>query len=167
MFLLVIQFSSVTQLCPTLCNPRGCIIHGILQPRILEWVAIPFSRRPSQPTQGLNPALPHCRQLLCHLNHQGSLVEERGCKIIFKGMIKAEEGKYKEPTWEAWGGDLSFEIKEETSSFHRIFIPYSHLICSPSHQERQTPWHVIFPQSIIPFLHSSLPILGRKTVIWN
>ena len=39
----------VTQLCPTLCNPMDCSspgssVLGILQARILEWVAIPFSR---------------------------------------------------------------------------------------------------------------------------
>ena len=33
----------------TLCNPMGSIINGILQARILEWVAIPFSRWSSQP----------------------------------------------------------------------------------------------------------------------
>ena len=32
----------VAQLCPTLCNPMDYIVHGILQARILEWVAIPF-----------------------------------------------------------------------------------------------------------------------------
>ena len=30
-------------------NPPGSSIHGVLQARILEWVAIPFSRRSSQP----------------------------------------------------------------------------------------------------------------------
>ena len=39
--------------------------------RILEWLAVPFSRR-SFSTQGLNPGLPHCRQTLYCLNHQGS-----------------------------------------------------------------------------------------------
>ena len=34
----------VAQLCPTLCNPRDHTVHGILQARILEWVAVPFSR---------------------------------------------------------------------------------------------------------------------------
>ena len=39
----------VAQSCPTLCNsidcrPPGSSVHGILQERILEWVAIPFSR---------------------------------------------------------------------------------------------------------------------------
>ena len=54
--------SEVAQSCPTLCNPVDCSppgssIHGILQARILEWVAISFSR-------GSNPGLPHCRQML-------------------------------------------------------------------------------------------------------
>ena len=44
-----VQFSSVAQLCPTLCNPMDCAVHGILQARILEWVAFPFSRGSSQP----------------------------------------------------------------------------------------------------------------------
>ena len=40
--------------CPTLCDPIDCgppssSVHGILQVRILEWVAMPSSRRSSQP----------------------------------------------------------------------------------------------------------------------
>jgi len=46
-------------------------VHGILQARILEWAAIPFSRG-IFPTQGLNPGLPHCRQILYQLSHKGS-----------------------------------------------------------------------------------------------
>ena len=38
----------VAQSCLTLCDPVDCI-HGILQTRILEWVAFPFSRGSSQP----------------------------------------------------------------------------------------------------------------------
>ena len=39
----------VTQSCPALCNLMDCSLpgfsfHGILQARILEWVAIPFSK---------------------------------------------------------------------------------------------------------------------------
>ena len=37
--------------------------------RILEWVAIPFSRRSSQES---HPGLLRCRQILYHLSHQGS-----------------------------------------------------------------------------------------------
>ena len=43
----------VSQSCPTLCepmnySPRDSSVHGILQARILEWVAIFFSRGSSQ-----------------------------------------------------------------------------------------------------------------------
>ena len=47
------QFCSVAQACPTLCDPMDCnlpgSIHGILQARILEWVAISFSKGSSRP----------------------------------------------------------------------------------------------------------------------
>ena len=44
--------SEVAQSCPTLCDPVDCSppgssVHGILQERILEWVAISFSRKSS------------------------------------------------------------------------------------------------------------------------
>ena len=39
----------VAQLYPTLCDPMDYTVHGILQARILEWVALPFSRGSSQP----------------------------------------------------------------------------------------------------------------------
>ena len=38
----------VAQSCPTLCNLMDYIVHGILQIRILEWVAFPFSKGSSQ-----------------------------------------------------------------------------------------------------------------------
>ena len=39
----------VTQSCPTLWNTMDYVVHGILQARILEWVACPFSSGSSQP----------------------------------------------------------------------------------------------------------------------
>ena len=39
----------VTQSGLTLCNPTDYTVHGILQARILEWVAIPFCKGCSQP----------------------------------------------------------------------------------------------------------------------
>ena len=58
-------YLKVTQSCLTLCDPMDCSlpsssVHGILQARVLEWVAISFSRgysRPKDQTQ-------HCRQIL-------------------------------------------------------------------------------------------------------
>ena len=43
-------------------------------PRILEWVAYPFSSRPSRLIQESSPGLLHCRWILYHLSHQGSLI---------------------------------------------------------------------------------------------
>ena len=39
----------VAQSCLSLCNPMDYTVHGILQARILEWVAFPFSKRSSPP----------------------------------------------------------------------------------------------------------------------
>ena len=50
------SFSSVLNLlltfspkCLTLCGTMECTVYGILQARILKWVAVPFSRASSQP----------------------------------------------------------------------------------------------------------------------
>ena len=55
-----------SQSCLTLCDPMDCSlpgpsVHGILQARILEWVAIPFSR--DLPDPGLESASPVCAEL--------------------------------------------------------------------------------------------------------
>ena len=39
----------VAQSCLTLCDPMDYTVHGILQARILEWIAFPFSSGSSQP----------------------------------------------------------------------------------------------------------------------
>ena len=39
----------VAQSCPTHCDPMDSMVHGILQARILKWVAFPFIRGSSQP----------------------------------------------------------------------------------------------------------------------
>ena len=49
----MVKESEVAQSCPTLCDPMGCSlpgssVHGIFQARVLEWVAISFSRGSSQ-----------------------------------------------------------------------------------------------------------------------
>ena len=84
----------VAQLCLTLCNPMDCSppdssVHGILQARILEWVAIPFSRASSWPR--LNLDILYFRQIVCHLSHQGILNEEQ--QPNFKGRKYLAEQK--------------------------------------------------------------------------
>ena len=64
------------RLCSTLwdpidCNLPGLFVHRISQPRIMEWVAIPFSRGSSQPKDWIQDS---CigRHILHHLSYQGS-----------------------------------------------------------------------------------------------
>ena len=51
----------------------GSSVHGILQARILEWVAISFSRGSSQPRDRTWVYL-HCRQMLYPLSHQDTYI---------------------------------------------------------------------------------------------
>ena len=65
----------VTQSCPTLCNPMDCSppgssVHGMLQARILDLGSHSLLQEIFW-TQGLNPGLLHCRQILYCLSHQG------------------------------------------------------------------------------------------------
>ena len=64
----------VTQSCGTLCDPMdssppGSSVHGILQGRILEWVASPFSRGSSWPKD--QTLVFYIARRLYHLSHQG------------------------------------------------------------------------------------------------
>ena len=82
-----------TQLCPALCDlmdcsPPGSSVHGILQEIILEWVGCHSLLQGIFPTQGWNLGLPHCRQILHHLSHQGSLELFKGsCLLSFPVFI--------------------------------------------------------------------------------
>ena len=69
----------VDQSCLTLCDPVNCSLPGfsvcgIFQARILEWVAMSFSRG-IFPTQGSNLGLRRCRWILYQLSYQGSPLE--------------------------------------------------------------------------------------------
>ena len=50
------MFVKVAHSCPTLYDPMEYTVHGILQARILEWVAFPFSR--GLPKPGIAPRFP-------------------------------------------------------------------------------------------------------------
>ena len=106
----------VTQSYPTLCNPKdgsppGSSVQGILQARILEWVAIPFSRGSS----GLRDQTPlHSRQTLrsepredinarshiCLLDHASMQV----CLIYIKFPLTPISSKYS--NWWKWEGGM-------------------------------------------------------------
>ena len=63
----------VAQLCLTLCDPMDCTVYGIVQARILEWVAFPFSRGSSQPRD---------RTQISHIAGRFSFLDD----YSFKGM---------------------------------------------------------------------------------
>ena len=74
------------QLCPTLCGPMDCSpqgssVHGIFQARILEWVAISFSKGSSQPRD-----LTHVSYISCIgrsvLYQQSYLTIQSYCSVI-------------------------------------------------------------------------------------
>ena len=55
------------------CRPSRSSVHVILQAGKMEWAANPFSRGIFL-TQGLDPGLPHCRQILFYLIHLYALI---------------------------------------------------------------------------------------------
>ena len=59
----------VAQSCLTLCDPMDCTVHGILQAS-----GLPFPSLEDLPNPGIEPGLPHCRQILYCLSHHGSQV---------------------------------------------------------------------------------------------
>ena len=67
----------VVQSCPTVCDPTdyslpGSSVHGIFKARVLEWVAISFSRGSSQPRDQTQISRIIGRRFYC-MSHQGSL----------------------------------------------------------------------------------------------
>ena len=65
----------VAKLCPTLCNPLvgslpGSSVHGDSQGKNTR-VGCHALLQGLFPTQGSNPSLPHCKQILYLLSHQG------------------------------------------------------------------------------------------------
>ena len=74
----------VAQSCSTLCDPMACSlpgssVHEILQERVLEWIAISFSRGSSLPRDWTRVSCISCtvKQILYCLSHQGSPLSPR------------------------------------------------------------------------------------------
>ena len=62
------------------------------------WSGLPFpSPQGIFPTQGLNPGLPRCRQILYHLSHQGSPIRHRVTKYSREFLMLALKGPLSGP----------------------------------------------------------------------
>ena len=99
---------------PTLCNPMDCSppgssVHGILQARILEWVALPSSRRSSSP---------------------------RDQNVAFLRLLRGRWILYHCTTWEAL--EVSLLILGLNPRFHRAFSTEGyHFHCAGNNRETQ------------------------------
>ena len=65
------SFSHVALCYPLDCSPPGFSVHGILQARTLEWVAIPLLRGSSHP--GTEPTFPTLQEVYLPLSLQGGV----------------------------------------------------------------------------------------------
>ena len=104
--------SEDAQSCPTLsdpmdCSPSGSCIHGILQARVLEWVAISFSNYPSWSTENSpSRSSPLFESLIAHIFSGGLLAH------MVKKLSAMQE------TWVLsldWEGLLEIEMATHSS----------------------------------------------------
>ena len=105
-------WSEAAQSCATLCNPMDCnlpgsSIHGIFQARVLEWVAISFSRGSSWPRDRT-----WVSQTLYLLSHQGS--PPLDSTLLVPGTIVMEDDF---PT--AWGSGGEW-LWDDASTLHLL-----------------------------------------------
>ena len=93
----------VAKSCSTLCGPAGSSIRGISQARILERVAISFSRG-IFPTHGSNLHLLHCRQILyCWATREGPLLAVSAWnKVSLMWSWEWRGGVNERCQWTAW-----------------------------------------------------------------
>ena len=99
---------------PTDCSQSGCSVHGISQARILEWVAIPFSRGSSPPRD----------RTWVFCTAADSLASEQPGKPVRPWLTF----KLKIATTYIWWGFLDVSIK-------RIFLEFGKWICIKEFQK--------------------------------
>ena len=74
----------VAQSCPTVCNPMDYTVHGLLQARILEWVALPFSMGSFQAREepwSSKPRSPTLQVDSLTAEPKGKILSSKGIKI--------------------------------------------------------------------------------------
>ena len=102
------KFESESENCsvvPTLCDPMDYIVHGVLQARILEWVAFPFSRGSSQPR--IEPRSP-----TLHVDCLPAEPKEREIRCDSRNYFWSGEVSPRRWRW-SWEGS-SHEVRERS-----------------------------------------------------
>ena len=105
----------VVQSCPTLCNPMDCIFCPWNSPGEKTGVGTHPLLQGIAPTQGSNPGIMHCRQILYHLRPQGSLVREAVNKYTwcFQSVIRGKGWNKQEEDLASTGGDPQQSVGRE------------------------------------------------------
>ena len=91
LFTPVSKWVKVTQSCPTLCDPMDCTVHGILQARMLEQVAVPFYRGSSQPREQI--------QVSCTAGGFFTIWATRETRVEEKGLMNYVSVGLEAPFW--------------------------------------------------------------------
>ena len=133
----------VTQSFPSICNPMDYTVHGILQARILEWVAFPFSRGSSQPrywTQVSHLAGRFftswaTREVPC--NGQGSLIMKL---INFRERAESSPGSQSRPLWR-------YYTKSQKHKSERGFLCSKNYFYTPTRKAQRSESQV-FPEVV-------------------
>ena len=115
------------QQCPTPCNlmdcsPPGSSVHGILQARILEWVAISFSRGSSQPRDQTQVSCVSYSASIFFTTEPPGKPQQRGTESQFRKVLVPQMGKLK--LTQILYSPLSFPISPHSTYSH----PY-HCFC--------------------------------------
>ena len=128
-----VRVLSWAQSCLTLCEPMDCSLPGSSvhgdSPGKNTGVGCHALLQGFFPTQGSNPGLPHCRQILYHLSHQGSpLTKRQGernelcCHLVSKlpAPVPAGVGAWKWPGDRLPGHGVAPQISTWLSSDPRM-----------------------------------------------
>ena len=130
------------QSCPTPCDPMDCSlpgssVHGILQARILEWVATSYSRGSFWPRDRTRVSCNSClgRQILLPLNHVGSPRNIKVCVYIYFVVVQSLKSCLTlcNPMDCSMPG---FPVLHHLPEFaqthvHWVFMPSNHLVLCP------------------------------------
>ena len=111
------------------CSLPGTSVHGILQARLLEWVAISFSRGIFL-TQESNPGLLHWRQILDYVDHNKlwKILKEMGipCHLIclLRNLYVGQEVTVKSDMEQQTGSKLEMEYIKAPLYCHPAYLTY-------------------------------------------
>ena len=131
----------VIQSCPNLCNLTDCslpvsFVHGILQARILKWVAIPFSRGSSWPRDWI--------WISCTAGRFFTIWATREAPECYKALF----------TFSCFGG---WDLSSTTSGLHSSLLHWKHGVLTTGLPGKIPLWfYLCFISSSVPFFLDSI-----------